>query len=141
VERVDRVADLVQCALGELVGVDDERPAAADVVQVRLQRCRVHRHEHVRGVARGLDRVVGEVQLEGADAGQRARWGADLGREVRQRRQVVAEGRRLVGEPVSGQLHAVAGVSGEPDDDLVELDDGLGHDDVPFLRALLRNAG
>ena len=33
--------------------------------------------------------------------------------------------RRLAGEPVAGQLHAVAGVAGEPDDDAVELDDAL----------------
>ena len=38
-----------------------------------------------------------------------------------QRREVVAEGRGLLGEPVSGQLHAVAGVAGEADDDAVEL--------------------
>ena len=36
-------------------------------------------------------------------------------------RKVVAEQRGLGGEPVTGQLHAVAGVPGEPDDDLLEL--------------------
>ena len=75
----------------------------------------------------GQDVVVGEVQLEGRDAGQRALRGADLGREVREGREVVAEDRGLLGEPVAGELHAVAGVAGDPDDDPVELLDVLGH--------------
>ena len=41
--------------------------------------------------------------------------------------QVVAERGRLLGEPVTGELHAVAGVAGEPDDHPVELLDLLGH--------------
>src|SRR3712207_8923964 len=61
------------------------------------------RSEDVRGVARRHDVVVGEVQLEGADARQGPRGSPDLGREVRQRREVVAEGRRLAGEAVAGQ--------------------------------------
>src|ERR1035441_7289941 len=48
----------------------------------------------------------------------------DLGREVRKRRQVIAEQGARRGEPVAGELHAVARVAGEPDDHLVEL---LGH--------------
>ena len=57
--------------------------------------------------------------------GQRAGGCPDLGREVRQRRQVVAEGGGLGGEAVAGELHAVAGVAGEPDDHPVELLDLL----------------
>ena len=124
-ERVGRVADLRQVPRGELVGVDDQQAAAGQVGDVGLERGRVHHDQDVGGVARRHDVVVGEVQLEGADAGQGARRRADLGGEVGQRRQVVAEARRLAGEPVARQLHAVAGVAGEPDDDAVELDDAL----------------
>ena len=126
-ERVRRVAGLGQVARGEVVGVHDDRGALGQVAEVGLQRRRVHRDQHVGGVARGEDVVVGEVDLERRDAGQRALRGADLGGEVRQRHQVVAEGRRLLGEPVAGQLHPVAGVAGEPDDHAVELLDLLGH--------------
>src|SRR5690606_23088620 len=76
------------------------------------------------------------VQLEGRDAGDGALGGADLGREVRQGRQVVAEDGRLLGEPVTGQLHPVAGVAGEPDDDAFDLLDGLAGGDshgAPWL--------
>ena len=71
--------------------------------------------------------MVGEVHLERRDARQGALGRPDLGGEVRQRRQVVAERRRLLGEAVAGELHAVTGVAGEPDDDAVELLDLLGH--------------
>ena len=44
----------------------------------------------------------------------------DLGRVVGQRREVVAERRAHVGEAVAGELHPVAGVTGEADDDVGE---------------------
>ena len=71
--------------------------------------------------------MVGEMELEPRHARERARRRANLGREVRERREVVARERRLRGEAASGQLHAVAGVAGEPDYDGFELDDGLRH--------------
>ena len=70
-ERVRPVAGLLQRAVVEGVGVDDDRAALRHVGEVRLERRRVHRDEHVRPVARGEDVVVGEVHLEPGDAGQR----------------------------------------------------------------------
>ena len=90
-QRGGAVADLGEVARGEVVGVDDERAAGPDVVDVRAQRRGVHGHEDVGGVPGGGDVVVGEVQLEAGDAGQGAGGGADLGGEVGQRRQVVAQ--------------------------------------------------
>ena len=55
------------------------------------------------------------------DAGDRAGGRPDLGRIVGLRGEVVAERRADVGEAVAGELHPVAGVAGEPDDDVVEL--------------------
>jgi len=98
-----------------------------EVGDVGPQRCRVHRHEYVGGVAGRQDVMVGEVQLEGRHAGQGARGGPDLGGEVRQGREVIAEARGFLREPVAGQLHPVAGVTSEPDDNLVELLDLFGH--------------
>jgi hypothetical protein len=63
----------------------------------------------------------GEVDLEAGDAGQRAGGRADLGREVGQRREVVSDEGRLAREPAACQLHPVAGVPGEPDRHLFEL--------------------
>ena len=93
-ERVGGVAGLGQVARGEVVGVDDDRGALGQVAEVGLQRGRVHRDQHVGGVAGREDVVVGEVDLERRDAGQGALGRPDLGREVRQRREVVAERRR-----------------------------------------------
>ena len=126
-QRVGGVAGLGEVPGGEVVGVDDDRGALGQVAQVRAQRGRVHRHQDVGGVAGGQDVVVREVDLERRDTRQRALGGADLGGEVGQRREVVAERGRLLGEPVAGELHAVAGVAGEPDDHPIQLLDLLGH--------------
>ena len=71
-ERVRGVAGLGEVAGGEVVGVDDDRRALGQVAEVGPERGRVHRDQHVGGVARGEDVVVGEVHLERRDAGQRA---------------------------------------------------------------------
>ena len=72
--------------------------------------------------------MVGEVELEARDARERACRRPDLGREVGERREVVARERRLRREPAAGELHPVAGIPGEPDHDGVELDNGLAHE-------------
>ena len=56
-----------------------------------------------------------EVELEAGDSRARPGWRPDLGREVGQRREVVADQRGGVRELVAGDLHAVAGVPGEAD--------------------------
>ena len=58
--------------------------------------------------------------------------GADLGGVVRLGRQVVAEKRCLGSEPVTGELHAVAGVPGETDDDLFEALTGRSVGEAPY---------
>jgi hypothetical protein len=126
-QRALVVADPGEVPLAELVGVGDDVSPARQVAEVGLESGRVHRHQDIRRVARGQDVVVGEVELEAGHARQGAGRGADLGGEVRQRGKVIAEGRRLLREPVSRQLHAIAGVARETDNDTVELLDLLGH--------------
>jgi hypothetical protein len=110
----------LEILLVEAFLVDDEDAAGLRIVDVGLERRGVHRDEDVELVAGGEDLARREVQLEGADAGERARGSPDLGREVRQRRDVVAGDRGLGRELRSRDLHAVAGVAGESDDDRVE---------------------
>ena len=119
-QRVGVVSDLGQVALGEVGGVGDDHATARQVGEVGLEGRRVHRDQHVRPIAGGHDVVVGEVQLEARHARQRAGGRADLGREVRQGGDVVAEHCRVGGEPVPGELHPVARVPGEADDHSVE---------------------
>jgi hypothetical protein len=139
-ERVRGVAHALEVALGEVGRVSDHGGAAGQLADVRLERGRVHRHEHVGRVAGRHDVVVGEVQLERRDTGQGAGRSADLGGEVRQRRLVVAERGRLRGEPVTSELHTVTGVAGEADDDPVSLKHRLGHAVAPPVaaRSILR---
>ena len=82
-----------------------------------------------------------EVDLEGRDAGQGAGGGADLGREVGERDEVVADQRGGRGEAVAGELHAVARIAGEADDDPLLFLDCLCHlsgfrDILPLTSAL-----
>ena len=71
--------------------------------------------------------MVGELDLEAGDAGQRAGGRADLGREVGERREVVAEDGGLAREPGSRELHPVAGIAREPDHHSVQLFDHFRH--------------
>ena len=90
-------------------------------MQVGLERRRVHRDQHVRRVAGRGDVVVRDVDLEARHTVDRARWGTDLGRIVGERRQVVAEQCTDRREAIAGELHAVARVAREPDDDVRDL--------------------
>ena len=62
------------------------------------------------------DVAGGEVDLEAADPGKSSRRGADLGREVGESGQIVAEKGRRARELGARDLHAVARVSAEADD-------------------------
>ena len=120
-QRIARVGGLVQVLLGERIAVDDERTARRQIHDVRLQRRRVHRDEDVRLVARRVDLRRGEADLEPGHARQRAGRRTDLGGEIGQGADVVAEDGRRSGELCAGQLHAVARVAGEADGDPLEL--------------------
>ena len=125
--RVGRVARLVEVALLERVLVQDQRAAAHDRPEVGLQRGRVHRDQHVRVVTGRRDVGGRELDLERRHAVDGARRSADLGGEIGQRGEVVADQRGRVREPVSRELHPVAGVAGEPDDDAFSFLDGRAH--------------
>ena len=75
----------------------------------------------VRTIAGGANVEVGEMRLKAGHAGDGALRRANLGRKVRQGGEVVAQLGGVGGEPVTGQLHAVAGVAGESDQDPVDL--------------------
>src|SRR5207248_11707310 len=70
--------------------------------------------------------VVVDMDLEAGDSWRRARGCTDLRGKIRQGRKVVPEHGRLARKAPAGQLHAVAGVASEADDDAVDLLDRLG---------------
>jgi hypothetical protein len=109
----------------EAVLVDDHRAALLDGSELGDQRGRVHRDQHVGVVARREDVARGEVDLEGGHAVRRSGGRADLGGEVRQRREIVADHRGGVGETAPRELHAVTGVARKPHDDAVNLLESL----------------
>ena len=109
----------------EALLVDDQDAAGFQILDVRLQRGGIHGDEDVQVVAGREHRQRGEVQLEGADPGERPRGGADLGGKVRERREIVAGECGPGGELHPGDLHAVTGITREADDDRVALLDRL----------------
>ena len=120
-QRVGSVAGLGEVAGVELAAVGDDHAALAQRAEVNLERRRVHRHQHVDLVARGLDVARAEVDLEGRHTEQGAGGRPDFGREVREGREIVAGQRGGQGELPAGQLHAVAGVACETNDDRVRV--------------------
>jgi hypothetical protein len=126
-QRVGRVPRPLHVPVAERICIGDQGAALRQVAEVRLQRRRVHDDEHLRLVAGRQDVVVGEVDLETRDAWQRSRRSANLGREIGQGRQVVAEERRLGGETAARQLNPIARVAGKANHHRLELLDPLDH--------------
>ena len=116
-QRVGVVSRLLQFALLERVGVDDDDAVLRHAGQIGPQRRRVEGDEHIRLISGRVDILRGELDLEPRHAGKRARRRADLGGKIRERRKVVADDGARVRELSSGDLHAIAGVPGESDRD------------------------
>ena len=87
--------------------------------QAHLERSRVERHQHVRRIPRGRDRIGADVHLVRRHAEGRAHGRPNLRREVRKGREVLAALRGRGDELRTHQLHAVAGVPGKANDDRV----------------------
>src|SRR6185503_14913842 len=68
-------------------------------------------------IAGCFDVLAREVQLKSANARQTSGWRAYLSRKIRQRRNVVADHRRGIGELRARQLHTITGIAGEADSD------------------------
>jgi len=92
------------------------KAALLQIGQVHLERRRIHRHQRVELIAGRVDPLAAELELEARHAEERAGGSADLGREIRQSRNVVAGPRCFRGELLAGDLHSVAGIAGKPDD-------------------------
>ena len=120
-ERVHGHVRLAQIRFAEVVDIDDQDAVGLEVGEVHLQRGGIHGDQRVDAIAGRVDVVRREMDLEAADARKRARRGANFGRVVGKRGEIVAVERDGIRELAAGDLHAVAGIAAEPDDGLVKL--------------------
>ena len=120
---------LLEVLFGDRVAVDDDRGTGLEPFAVGLQGGGIHGHQHV-AIVTGVEfAVVSEVDLEAGDAGHRTLRGADFGRIVGKGRGSVTEQRRGIGKERTRELHAVARISGESNDHVLQLPHfGLFHD-------------
>ena len=87
-ERVFFIARARDVAVGKGVDIEDNRAALRDVLEVHLQRRWVHSHQHVGIVARRLNIVRREIDLERTDteggSGRRTYFRREIweGREI-----------------------------------------------------------
>ena len=106
---------LLEVLRSERVGIDDYSRPWLGISVLGLECCGIHGHEHVAEVARGIDLFCSDVYLETRNTCQRALRCAYVGRIVGEGTDAVTHGSRNGREDVSGQLHAVAGVTRESD--------------------------
>ena len=113
---------LLEVRLLERVNVNDDYASGFQKFVILLERGRVHGHQYIASVARGVY-TCADTDLEAGHAAQRALRGADFGWIVRESGHLVAQSGGDIGKDVSGQLHAVTGVTGETDYNLVQFFD------------------
>jgi len=113
-------ASFAQIPFFEAVGVHDQNAVGLQVADIHLQRGRIHSDQHIDRVAGSMHFARREIQLKAADPGLGAGRGADFGGIVRKSGDVVAVEGDGIGELAAGNLHAVAGITGETYDGLLD---------------------
>ena len=106
---------------GERVDVDDYCTGRLAELVLRLQCRRVHRDKYVAFVTRCEYLVGSDVYLESRYSGKHSLRSTYVGGVVGEGADVISHCCRNCGKDVSGQLHAVSGVSGEAYDNLVQF--------------------
>ena len=104
-----------EVGFGKGIGIDDQNPVGLEVSNVHFQRGGIHDNENVDRVAGRVNFVGREMKLVATDSGERTRRGAYFGGEVGECGDIVAVKGDGIGELAAGDLHTVAGVSGEAD--------------------------
>ncbi len=112
---------LAQIGFLKAVGIDDEDAVGFQVGYIDLQRRGIHGNQDIHSVPRRVHVIGGKMKLIAAYARQRSGRSANLRGEVRKCSDIIAIQRHRIGELAAGDLHAVAGVSGEADDGLIDL--------------------
>src|SRR5262249_18040508 len=111
---------LAQIVFLEAVTIDDQDSVGLQIAYIYLQCRGVHRDQDVNRITGGVDLIRRKVELESADARNGSCRGPNLRRIVRESGNVVAVKRDRVCKLAAGDLHAVAGVTRESYDGLID---------------------
>ena len=139
-QRIRRDVRLAQVGIGKGVAIHDQDAVHLQIFDVRLERGRVHRHEHVHRVARREHVARRELNLESADARESSRGSSNFGGIVGEGSEVISVQRYCTGELTPCDLHSVARVSAKAEngfvDDfaLVHADDWVRNGSHGFVR-------
>ena len=85
-QRVRCLVGLAKIVIGKTIVIYDQDPVLLEVLNVHLERRRIHGHEYIHRVARRIDIARRELHLESAHTGERPRGRADFRRIVREGR-------------------------------------------------------
>ena len=123
----DRVIGLeggfFQVGLLESIGINNDTGSRFSKLVLGFQCGGVHGYQYVAFISRGIDFVRSDMHLESGYAGQRTLRGSDVCRIVGESADVVSHRSRNCRKDVAGELHTVAGVSGEADYHLLQFFD------------------
>ena len=118
---VGRETGLAQIGFGERIAVDDDRRSRFEPTAVGFERRGIHRYQYVAVVAGVGDAPCAEMDLEARYSGHGSLRRTNLGGVVWKGRDAVAHERRGVGEKRPRELHSVARIAREADDDVLKL--------------------
>ena len=105
---------LLQVLGSEAVGINNDGSIGLGKTILRLEGSSIHSHKHIALVAGCIDLSGTDVYLESTDTGERTLRSTDVGRIVGECTNTVAYGSRHSRKNISGELHAVAGITREP---------------------------
>ena len=128
---LDRIHGLESGSLNtfliEGILVEDDGSRGLGPFGVCHECCRVHRHEHVAEVTRGVDFYRSDVYLETGDTRDCALRRTYLGRIIGECRDLVSEKSGGICEQRAGKLHTVAGVTCKTYNDILYINNLVLH--------------
>ena len=126
-ERIPLEPCLVQSLVIKGVLVHQNRRVPLQPFRIGLERRGIHGHQHVAEITGSVDLAAADMYLETRDTCHSPLGSPDLGRIIRESGKAVTVDCRQIGEQCTRELHSVSGISGEPDHDVLGINNPMLH--------------